>query len=253
MNTELLESIGLTKAEIKVYLALLELGSSTTGPLVESSRASSSKIYEILDKLMRKGLVSFVIDSGMKYFEAAPPSRLIDYMTEKEELLKKQHQELKQIIPELELKQKYSKYKSEATIFRGLKGIKTAYEAILTTLKPGEEYYVTGGMMPHKAYFTYIEEFHKRRAKKGIKVKLLYTKLAEDIALNIKSLPGTQIKFAPNQFLASCFVVMYKTKTLITVASEDDLTLFQIENKGVTDSFVAQFMLLWKQEETTRE
>ncbi|MDO8660920.1 MAG: helix-turn-helix domain-containing protein, partial [Candidatus Woesearchaeota archaeon] len=142
MNIELLESIGLTKAEIKVYLALLELGSSTTGPIVEKSHASSSKIYEILEKLMQKGLASFVIESGMKYFEAAPPSRILEYVKEKEDSLTKQRQELQNIIPELELKQKLSNHKSDATIFRGLKGVKTAHEDILKTLKSGEEYYV---------------------------------------------------------------------------------------------------------------
>ncbi|HIH11620.1 TPA: hypothetical protein HA241_05485 [Candidatus Woesearchaeota archaeon] len=248
MNIEILETIGLTKAEIKVYLALLEIGSSTTGPIVEKSGASSSKIYEILEKLIQKGLASFVIESGMKYFEAAQPSRLLDYMREKEESLTKQRQELQNIIPELELKRKYSKQKSEATIFRGLKGVKTAYEDILKTLKSGEEYYVTGGMLPHKPYFTYIAEFHKRRSKMGINVKLLYTDLAKSIAHNIQDLPGTKIKFAPNQFLSSCFVVMYQTKTLITVASKSDLTLFQIDNKEVTASFIAQFKLLWNQE-----
>ncbi|MBI5072820.1 hypothetical protein HZA99_03300 [Candidatus Woesearchaeota archaeon] len=248
MDVEILETIGLTKAEIKVYFALLDLGSSTTGPIVEKSGASSSKIYEILEKLMQKGLASFVIESGMKYFEAAAPSRLLDYMKEKEESLAKQREELQHIIPQLELKQKYSKHTSEATIFRGLKGVKTAYEEILKTLHAGEEYYVTGGMLHHQAYFNYIAEFHKRRSKKGIKVKLLYTDLAKSIAERIQVLPGTKIKFAPNQFLSSCFVVMYKTKTLITVASKDDLTLFQIDNKGVTESFIAQFKLLWSQE-----
>lgn len=247
MGIEILEAIGLTRAEVKVYQALLELGSSTTGPIVEKSHASSSKIYEILEKLMQKGLVSFVIESGVKYFEAAPPSRLLDYMNEKEESLSRQKEKLQHLIPELELLQKYSKYKSEAAIFRGLKGVKTAYEEILKTLKAGEEYYVSGGMMQHKAYFRYIVEFHQRRAKQGIKVKLLYTDLAKSIAKNIEKLPGTQIKFAPQHFFSACFTVMYRTKTLITVASKEDLTLFQIENKEITQSFVAQFKLLWKE------
>ena len=101
------------------------------------------------------------------------------------------------------------------------------------------------------ASFTFIENFHKRRSKKGIKVKIVYTDLAKSIAQQISSLPRTKIKFASNQFLASCFVVMYKTKTLITVASKDDLTLFQIDNKGVTESFIAQFKLLWGQKAQT--
>lgn len=248
MNTELLRSIGLTDSEIKVYLALLELGSTTKGPIVDKSKVASSKVYELLEKLQQKGLVSSIIEAGMKYFEATPPTRLLDYMKEKQDSLTKQRQELQQLIPELELQQKYAKHKSEATIYRGLKGVKTAYEDILNTLQAGDEYYVTGGMVPHSAYFTFIEQFHKRRAKKGIKVKLLYTELVKSIASNIENLPGTKIKFVPQHLLSSCFVVMYKTKTLITVASEDDLTLFKIDSKGVTESFMKQFKLLWKQD-----
>ncbi len=44
---------------------------------------------------------------------------------------------------------------------------------------------------------------------------------------------------------------MYQTKTLITVASKDDLTLFKIDNKGVTESFIAQFTALWQQKTQT--
>ena len=101
LNT-LLQQIGLTNAEINVYLALLELGSSTTGPIVEKSKASSSKIYEILEKLLQKGLVSFVIKNGMKHFEASDPQRLLDYLKEKETALKTQEQGLQQMLPELE-------------------------------------------------------------------------------------------------------------------------------------------------------
>src|SRR3989338_3370224 len=84
MDTSILKEIGLTDSEIKVYLALLELGSSTAGPIVEKSGVASSKIYEVLEKLMQKGLASFVIASGTKHFEAASPRRVEDYIREKQ-------------------------------------------------------------------------------------------------------------------------------------------------------------------------
>src|SRR3989338_7077733 len=127
MDIKLLEDIGLTKSEIQVYLALLELGSSTTGKIVDKSKASSSKIYEILEKLIQKGLAAYIIKSGVKYFEASSPERLMDYMNEKEERVEIQKEALKKIIPELELKHKLSRYKSEATIYKGLRGLKTAF------------------------------------------------------------------------------------------------------------------------------
>ena len=51
-----LEQIGFTKSEIKIYLALLKLGSSTTGPIITESKTANSKIYEVLEKLIEKGL-----------------------------------------------------------------------------------------------------------------------------------------------------------------------------------------------------
>ena len=52
MDTSILEKIGLKKSEIKVYLTLLELGSTKTGELTTKSKVSRSKIYEILEKLI---------------------------------------------------------------------------------------------------------------------------------------------------------------------------------------------------------
>jgi sugar-specific transcriptional regulator TrmB len=48
MKHEILERIGLTIGEAKIYLALLDLAQSTTGPIVEESGVSTSKIYKIL-------------------------------------------------------------------------------------------------------------------------------------------------------------------------------------------------------------
>ena len=253
MNKELLEEIGLTKSEINVYLALLELGSSSTGKIVDKSKASSSKIYEILDRLMQKGLVSFIVKSGVKYFEAAPPERIMDYMREKEEKFNQQKQELKHIIPELELKRKLSKYKSEATIFKGIEGAKTVYDDILKTLKKGDEYYLMGAHKVTQPFFDFIRHYHRQRVKKGIKIKILYSEAGKEWAKAIKDLPLTQIKFAPSQLLSSSFVLMYADKTLLIVATKTDLTFFRIENKEVTDSFKSQFELLWDQKVRTYE
>jgi len=248
MDTALLEEIGLTKSEIKVYLALLELGSSSTGKIVDKSKASSSKIYEILDKLIDKGLVSYNVTSGVKHFEAAPPSRILDYVDEKEKKIIEQKKALQQILPELELKQKRSKSKMGATIFRGLKGVETAMNDVLKEMKKGEEYYLFGGFVQdNKPYARFIKHYHEKRAKKGVKVKILYSEVGEPWGKEIEHLPYTKIKFAPSQLMTSSFILMYKNKTLIAVSTKDDVTYVRIESKEVTDSFKSQFELLWGQ------
>ena len=61
MDNHLLEKLGLTKGEIKIYFALNELGKATVGPIGEKSKVSKSKIYDILNKLIEKGLVGYII------------------------------------------------------------------------------------------------------------------------------------------------------------------------------------------------
>ena len=60
MDIELLKEVGLTEGEIKVYLALFKIGASSTGPIVKEAKIHSSKVYPILDRLIEKGLVSFI-------------------------------------------------------------------------------------------------------------------------------------------------------------------------------------------------
>src|SRR5687768_16408835 len=105
MNTEPLRELGLTEGEIKVYLALISLGETTSGPLVDQSGVSLSKVYNILDRLATKGLASHVVKQKTKYFKAADPGRILVYLREKEEALRAQERTLKEIIPQLELQQ----------------------------------------------------------------------------------------------------------------------------------------------------
>ena len=84
MDTEPLKKLGLTDGEIKVYLALIRVGETTSGPLVDESGVSVSKVYSILDRLAKKGLVSHIVKRKTKYFKAADPNRLVVYVQEKE-------------------------------------------------------------------------------------------------------------------------------------------------------------------------
>ena len=95
MDIRALENLGLTPGEIKVYLALVKLGQTTSGPLVDESGVSVSKIYNVLDRLAKKGLASHIVKQRVKHFQAADPNRLLDYLKEKEADLEKQEKSLK--------------------------------------------------------------------------------------------------------------------------------------------------------------
>jgi len=132
-----LEKIGLTRGEAKTYVALSEIGTSTVGPIVNKSGVAYSKIYEVLNRLIKKGIVSFIIKDKTKYFQAVSPKNLLEYILKKKNEILNQEKTLLEIIPQLENIQKITS-KLDAEVFVGNKGLKTAYEKFLIKEKNTE-------------------------------------------------------------------------------------------------------------------
>jgi len=131
--------VGLTEGEAKAYLALSELGSCTVGPIVKKSGIAYSNIYDVLDRLIKKGLVSFVIKSKTKHFQAAPPVNLVDYLDKKEKEIISQRENLKHVLKDLESLHEL-KETQEAEVFIGKNGLKAAYEKLFKNELKNEEY-----------------------------------------------------------------------------------------------------------------
>lgn len=130
--------IGLTEGEAKVYLALSEIGSSTVGPIVKKSQVAYSNVYDILNRLIDKGIVSFIVKNKTKYFQAGSPSNLIQYLDKKQDNISKEREALIKILPDLEKLQE-SKSEQEAEIFLGKKGLRTAYEKLFHNTSKNDE------------------------------------------------------------------------------------------------------------------
>lgn len=128
-----LEKLGLTKGESRVYEALLKLGVSTVGPVVKSSKVVYSKIYDVLQRLMEKGLASYIVKEKTRYYKAAPPTALKDYLKIKDEELKRNKELLNKLLPSLE--SLHEEDQQDTQIFFGHKGILAAYEIMLKSTK----------------------------------------------------------------------------------------------------------------------
>jgi len=73
---ESLKSLGLTKYEALVYIALLRLESATANEIHEISLVPRASVYTVIDQLLDKGLVS-VSQSAPKRFAAISPEDAI--------------------------------------------------------------------------------------------------------------------------------------------------------------------------------
>ena len=242
MDTKILEEIGLTDSEIKVYLALLELGSSKKGPIVKKAGITSSKIYEVIDKLIERGLASYVVKDKVKYFNAAPPSRIKDYLKEKEAKLKEQENELDKLLPSLELKQKLKEKKTDAEVYRGWRGMQTIYNDLLQSLKRGEQYYIMGASrgLDTKKVKSFYTRFNEKAINKKLKANIIFNENARG---NVPNAEKTgKVKYLDQTTPSE--ILVYKNKTAIVLLEKEPLIIL-IRGESIAKSFKASFDVMW--------
>lgn len=245
MIEESLRQIGLTDGEIRAYIALLETGSTTTGTITKKSGISGSKTYEVLDRLIAKGLASSVERNGVLHFEAASPERLIDYLDDRQQRIESEKKALRKIIPELILRQHQAR-KSEVRVFTGFEGIKTANEDIIRTLGKGEEWLSMGLTEQPKAWEAYFTRRQQERAKKGIVHKHLLNVKYRSLYSQRRRLPRTEFRFLPRSFEMPTSTEIYGNKVCIMLLVQESPMAIVIESKEIAESFRKYFHALWK-------
>jgi len=241
MIKKALEKIGLTEGECQVYQALVELGLSSAGNITKKANIGSSKVYEVLQRLMNKGLVSFVIKNGVRYYDATPPERLIDFLDEKKEGIEQAQTEIKKIIPEIQAKRKFVEEKNQTVVYTGIQGPKIVLNEILESGKKGIPNYGFGtDIDPYAKYIPHILNKYINEAKKyKFKTKLIFTKGFK--SPNITA----QIRYLPKEYLFPVRTMIYGNKVAIVDFSKPITTII-IEKKEIADSYKQHFELLWK-------
>lgn len=246
MEYDILEDIGLTKSEIKVYLALLEIGNSTTWNIVKKSKVASSKIYELLNKLIDKGLVSSHIESNTKYFKAVNPERLKDYVEEKKRNLEIKEKKMIELLPSLKSKFNLSEKDTEVEVFNGYRGIDTVFKDILKELKKNDEFLVFGGSegtTNNEQTQIFFERFHRQRSKQGIKLKIIFSKYAKERYKEFSKIKYTEVRCLP--FGTPSTINIYKDTTILLIMSPSPAAI-RIKDKKTTESFRQYFNQMWK-------
>lgn len=233
--------LGLTDYEVTVYLTLLELGESLASKVAEKTRLNRTHTYDILESLITRGLVSYVIKNNRKYFKATHPNRLLESIKEKEKYLKQQEENIKQLIPQLLSLKQPTEEKTKVEIFHGKEGIKTVYNDILRKAK---EYYVLGatGKIAEIMQF-YFPHHEKERIKKKIKLKLLFNESARGKDLTSKR-EYAEIRFLPQEYSSPIPTIICNNK-IVTLIWTEPLAII-VENKEVAATYQKYFDLLWE-------
>ena len=237
MDSSKLEGLGLTHNEALTYTALMEIGETTTGAIVKKTSLHRVLIYDALDSLIKKGLASFVIKENIKYFQAADPQRLLDFLHEKEE-------SAKLIIPELNLLKSESLTKQTVSIYEGVKGLKSAMNNMLKELSPGGKHFVFASGQMSFAMGPYYDLYQAIKRKNKIKTHAIADlKFKKEVDI-IKRTYAT-IRYYPfNYFPNDTWI--YNNKVLIVTYSSKPSVAILITSQETANSYKKIFEGYWK-------
>jgi len=239
---ETLKIIGLTEGEAKVYMALLALGSSTVGHIIEKSGISASKVYNVLDRLINKGLASMIVQDKNKVFSATTTEKILDYLDEEKQKIEKNKENAKKIIPLLNITKESAITKPVVELSKGRKGAEAFYDEVYDSIKPGDNYLATSGKRISIALQNYWFKQSKILSEKKVPQYLAY----EYLMWNKKD-PNVHKRTERKDYYPRVLdkkytdlptIVIIGNKTVISdLDDEGKLFTLLIRNKNMTDSF----------------
>ena len=166
-----LRELGLTDGETRVYFALLGKGETTVGPIIDKAHISSSKVYVILEKLIQKGLVNYIMKDKTRYFQASPPVALVEFVEHKERELGEIKKQVNEAVKLIEEKQKKKQPTEQAKIYRGYKGLKSAWlEAMKSIPDKGEYFFLGSRFITTPVIDRFFNDVARRLKKRKIKL-----------------------------------------------------------------------------------
>jgi len=240
MIIQKLIAAGLHEKESKVYAALLELGEATIAQITKKAQIKRSTVYEMLDLLGSKGLVSQTHRQKRPIFVAENPKKLIEALAEKKKSLENAMPELLSIMNLLDKKPRIR-------YFEGLPGIKEVFE---DTLRYPEQEILTWFPYPYinlgEDYFW--KHYLPERVEKKIWARAIVpdTTANRQFAQDMKDKAITKTRFVADKSFSGfdLEIKIYGQTKLGIISYAEDLGII-IESKKIYDGLRAIFEALW--------
>lgn len=235
-----LEELGLSDPEARIYLAALALGPASILKLARAAGVKRTTVYSLIERLKQAGLMSVEIRGFKQRFVASDPERL-------EVMIEQRRQRLQAVLPELSALHNLKGGEGVLRYYEGIQAIKSVYEDVLRDVRPHDDYLIMSDLRQWLALDAdYFLDFVERRAKLPLKIRMLaqdspvardHQRLQKTFHETIRLLPaGT--KLATNLIVIPRRVVIHQLVPPVFA--------LVIEHASVVQMHREQFEIMWK-------
>lgn len=239
MDLDILRKIGLSEGEVKVYKALLEIGATSINHIHKRVGMDRRNIYDILNKLIERGLVSYTEENGKRNFRISNPDKIISYIDEKKSSLDAIKGEVSKIMPSMQDMFRSKEEELFTEIFKGPEGIKAVWDDMLNY---DNIYWIGSGMYVPDRFPAFFEDWDKRRKQRKVGTYHLFRYEKRPFASK-KIFPNR--KFLPKEFSgAPTVTVIYENKVVQFLYGEN-IFAFVIQSKELAENYKKYHKYLW--------
>jgi len=237
-----MEELGFRKNEEKIYKYLLKKGSTTTGSIIKETKIANSRVYESLNTLIKKGLVTYTIQKDGKHFKAETPEKLRELEEERKKKVEKKIKELKQIEETIETP-------TTSAVYEGFEGFKTAFKKMIDDCPTKETIKAIGfsrSEYAHKSLSVFLDNINAKAISKKIKFKLILDETGKkDWSEESLKSEALEVRHMPKGFISPAATDVVGDY-VYTFLWEEKPHVFMIKNKQIAKSFEKYFEFLWK-------
>jgi len=233
---ELLSSFGLSPLEEKIYLALLERGTSTLTPLSDMVAVPTTTVQSAIDRLVNRGVISVSKRGSRRVYAAEDPNIF-------RQQLEKQLEEVRTTLPLLRSLIKTHEGIADTKIFRGDQ-IRNIFHAAIAC----ESKQIYEIVSAKEFQRTIGEKFHftRRRVKNRVYLKSLRVE-SEEIKRYNKSIHAAELraaKFLPTEVYFKASLMIFDETIALLSTKDEDLGLL-IESRSCALMLREIFDILW--------
>jgi len=241
-----LKELGFLPNEIKVYESLLGIGETTVGGIINDLKIHRQIVYNALDTLEKRGLVSKTMKNRVYHFKPTDPEVIVEN-AQKQELIA---QRLVQVI-----KSEMSKTKinNSIDIYNGKEGVRKFYLQMMNNIsKNGVINIIQGGAQAYQqvADLDFIsKKLDPIRVKKNITSRNIMSE--QDRLENsryLKKVAGSlrQTRFLPyDNMINPVFTDIWDNRVSFIATGSNPFAI-DIRNEEFYKSYMDHFEVLWK-------
>jgi len=241
----LLQRVGLSRVEAKIYLALLKSGPTSIRQLAAATKVNRGTVYESIKNLVNTGLVSVKAVGSRSKYSAESPEKIQQIISERQRELKAVESQAMDMMPGLLAYSKATAEEPKVKFYEGDEGVANILRDVLATAGrlDKKEYYVYSSRALRQYLYRRFPNFTSQRIHDGIFAKVIGIGTGGDPA----ELSERKIIEDDSYETSSSYNIIYGDKVaMISVSS--DLTPYGvvIEEPGVAAMQRLLFNRLWE-------